>query len=138
MTKKKKRKKTKKTRIKIAECFVGETYTKVYAVVGKGNAGNFVSPGKGKNCAVMNIGIDRTWSNTLATMLHEIEEMLFATMQLSFELVHAWSYKESDRLFVFTHSQFDEVMERVGNSVGYIEPYLFTAWEKYGGGKEKK
>lgn len=94
-----------------------------------GRGGNWDTRTPEKKLALLCIGMD-DWPGVVGILLHEAVEFVAAKMGLRYRPSFDYAEDNGSSQFVMTHTQFSEVMMRVGVFLAVCLPDLAAAWRK--------
>jgi hypothetical protein len=91
-----------------------------------------------KGATIVNLGINHSWSKTLAVFFHESYELALIDLGARFGKNPSYSEESSDFMFFMTHNQLGEAHEMVGELAAGAVPDLQKVHDRFKKKRKKK
>ena len=123
---------------KIAECWVGIHKADIY-VMDTCGSGEIYFPTDDDSNIEIRIGICGTWDSAFTTLIHELMEITLLEMNKVYvHYMDESKYSTDNRMFMFDHSVFGEMCQRIASPISYVSILLKEAWKEYHSKKKVK
>jgi len=93
-------------------------------------SGSVIMMPENKGVAEVNVGIAKSWAETVSTFLHEAFELSFIDLNGRYSQSPGFCQEASDFIFLVTHNQFSDAGERVSELLVKALPALEKIYKK--------